>query len=78
MRTILGTSGELSQLDEVISTNLSSLERKLPALPKLRKFGRLGIPVFDQEHEYSLMLSKDLPSRIIKQRSTFTVSSIKM
>ena len=44
MRTIPDISGELSQLDEVRSTDLSSIERKLPALPA--KLGRLGIPTF--------------------------------
>ena len=73
MRTIPGITDQLNQLDEVIISEFisaitggihcSSVERKLFSLPS--KLGGLGIP--NQEYEYSLMLSKDISTRIMKQ-----------
>ena len=79
MRTILDISDQLNQLDEVITSELipaitggircSNIERKLLSLSS--KLGGLGIPIFaeisNQEYEYSLMLSKDLSPKIMKQ-----------
>ena len=79
MRTISDISDQLNQLDEVITsefipattggTYCSNIERKLLSLPS--KFRGLGIPIFaeisNQEYEYSLMLSKDISTRIMKQ-----------
>ena len=79
MRTITDISGMLNQLDAVITsefipaitvgTHCSNIERKLLSLPP--KLGGLGIPIFaefaNQEYKYSLMLSKDLSTRIMKQ-----------
>ena len=79
MRTVPDISDQLNQLDEVITSEFipaitvgihcSNIERKLLSLPS--KLGRLGIPIFteisNQEYEYSLMLSKDLSTRIMKQ-----------
>ena len=81
MRTLPGISNELSQLDEEITTEFlpsitggihcTSIERKLLALPA--KLSGLRIPIFaensDQEHEYSLMISKDLSARIMKEET---------
>ena len=79
MRTIPHISDQLNQLDEIITSEFippitggrhrSNIKRKLLSLPS--KLGRLGIPIFaeisNQEYEYSLMLSKDLSTRIMKQ-----------
>ena len=79
MRTIPGIKDQLNQLDELITSEFipaitggihcSDIERKLLSLPS--KLGGLGIPIFaeisNQEYEYSLMLSKDLSTRIMKQ-----------
>ena len=79
MRTIPDISDQLKQLDELITSEFipaitggihcSDIERKLLSLPS--KLGGLGIPIFaeisNQEYEYSLMLSKDLSTRIMKQ-----------
>ena len=79
MRTIPGITDQLNQLDELITSEFipaitggihcSDIERKLLSLPS--KLGGLGIPIFaeisNQEYEYSLMLSKDLSTRIMKQ-----------
>ena len=79
VRTIHDISDQLNQLDDVITSELipaitggmhcSNNERKL--LPLSSKLGGLGIPIFakisNQEYEYSLMLSKDLSTRIMKQ-----------
>ena len=79
MRTIPDISVQLKQLGEVITSELipaitggihcSNTERKLLPLPS--KLGGLGIPILaeisNQECEYSLMLSKDLSTRIMKQ-----------
>ena len=76
MRTIPDISDQLNQLDELITSEFipaitggihcSDIERKLLSLPL-----NLGIPIFaeisNQEYEYSLMLSKDLSTRIMKQ-----------
>ena len=83
MRTIPEISEQLYQLDEVITSEFipaitggihrPNIERKLLSLPsKLgEEGGELRIPIFaeipNQEYEYSLMLSKDLSTRIIKQ-----------
>ena len=79
MRTVPDISDQLNQLDEVIISGFipaitgevhsSNIVRKLLSLPsKSRGF---GIPIFadisNQECEYSLMLSKDLSTRIMKQ-----------
>ena len=79
MRTIPDISDQLNQLDELITSEFipaitggihcSDIERKLLSLPS--KLGGLGILIFteisNQEYEYSLMLSKDLSTRIMKQ-----------
>ena len=79
MRTIPDISDQLNQLDELITSEFipaitggihcSDIERKLLSLPS--KLGGLGIPIFveisNEEYEYSLMLSKDLSTRIMKQ-----------
>ena len=79
MRTIPGIKDQLNQLVELITSEFipaitggihcSDIERKLLSLPS--KLGGLGIPIFaeisNQEYEYSLMLSKDLSTRIMKQ-----------
>ena len=79
MRTIPDISDQLNQLDELITSEFipvitggircSDIERKLLSL--LSQLGGLGIPIFteisNQEYEYSLMLSKDLSTRIMKQ-----------
>ena len=79
MKTIPDISDQLNQLDEVITSEFipaftggihcSDIERKLLSFPS--KLGGLGIPMFaeisNQEYEYSLMLSKDLSTRIMKQ-----------
>ena len=76
MRTIPDISDQLNQLDELITPEFipaitggihcSDIERKLLSLPL-----NLGIAIFaeisNQEYEYSLILSKDLSTRIIKQ-----------
>ena len=83
MRTIPDISDQLNQLDEVITSEFipaitggircSNIERKLLSLPsKLGgRGGGPGIPIFaeisNQEYEYSLILSKDLSTRIMKQ-----------
>ena len=78
MRTIPDISDQLNQIDEVITSELipvitggihnSNIERKLLSLPS--KLAGFGIPIFgeisNQEYEYSLMLSKDLSTRIMK------------
>ena len=79
MRTIPDISDQLNQLEELITSEFipaitggircSDIERKLLSL--LSQLGGLGIPIFaeisNQEYEYSLMLSKDLSTRIMKQ-----------
>ena len=79
MRTIPNISDQLNQLDgEIISEfkpaitggiHCSDIERQLLSLSS--KLGGLGILIFaeilNQEYEYSLMLSKDLSTRILKQ-----------
>ena len=79
MRTIPDISDQLNQLDEVITsrfisaviggTHCSKIGRKLLSLPS--KLGGLGIPIFaeipNQEYEFSLILSKDLATKIMKQ-----------
>ena len=79
MRTIPDISDQLNQLDELLTSEFipvitgripcSDINRKLLSLPS--NLGGLGIPIFaettNQEYEYSLMLSKDLLTRIIKQ-----------
>ena len=79
MRTIPDISDQLNQLDEVITSefipvitggiNCSNIEKKLLWLPS--KLGWLGIPIFtdisNQEYEYSLILIKDISTRIMKQ-----------
>ena len=79
MRIMHGISDQLNQPDEVITSKFipaitggihcSNIERKLLSFPS--KLGGLGIPIFaeisNQEYEYSLMLSKDLSTRIMKQ-----------
>ena len=79
MRTIPDISDQLNQLDEVITSEFipamteglhcSNIARKLLSL--LSKLGRLDIPIFaeisNQEYGYSLMLSKDPSTRIMKQ-----------
>ena len=76
MRTIPDISDQLNQRDQLITSEFipaitggihcSDIERKLLSLPL-----NLGIPIFaeisNQEYEYSLMLSKDLSTRIMKQ-----------
>ena len=71
-RTIPDISGQLNQLDELITSEFipaitggihcSDIERKLLSFPS--KLGGLGIPMFaeisNQEYEYSLMLSKKI------------------
>ena len=79
MRTIPDILDQLNQLDELLTSEFipaitggihcSDIERKLLSLPS--KLGGLGIPIFleisNEEYEYSLMLSKDLSTRIMKQ-----------
>ena len=79
IRTIPNISDQLNQLDgEIISEfkraitggiHCSNIERQLLSLSS--KLGGLGILIFaeilNQEYEYSLMLSKDLLTRILKQ-----------
>ena len=79
MRTIPNISDQLNQLDgEIISEfkpaitggiHCSDIERQLLSLSS--KLGGLGIlilaEILNQEYEYSLMLSKDLLTRILKQ-----------
>ena len=79
IRTIPNISDQLNQLDgEIISEfkraitggiHCSDIERQLLSLSS--KLGGLGILIFaeilNQEYEYSLMLSKDLLTRILKQ-----------
>ena len=79
MRTIPDISDQLNQLHELKTPEFipaitggihcSDIERKLLSLPS--KLGGLGILIFteisNQEYEYSLMLSKDLSTRIVKQ-----------
>ena len=76
--TILDISDQLNQLDQVITSesvttiiggmHCSNIERKLLSLPS--KLGGLGIPIFaevsNQKYESSLILSKDLSTRIMK------------
>ena len=73
MRTIPDISDQLKRLDEVIISEFiptitgrihySNIERKLLSLPS--KLVVLGIP--NQEYENSLILSKDLSTRIVEQ-----------
>ena len=80
MRTIPNIKTQLKQLDDVIRTefipaitggiNCSDTERRLMSLPP--RFGGLGIPIFSEsakkEYEYSIILSKDLTTKIINQQ----------
>ena len=80
MRTIPDISDQLNQLDEVITSELipaitggmhcSNIERKLLPLPS--KLEGAWYPNlrrnFKSRYEYSLMLSKDLSTRIMKQK----------
>ena len=73
MRAIPDISDQLKRLDEVIISEFiptitgrihySNIERKLLSLPS--KLVVLGIP--NQEYENSLILSKDLSTRIVEQ-----------
>ena len=77
MRTIPDISDQLNQLDDVIT--YESQEGYIVLILRgnyyhsLQNWGEggLGIPIFakisNQEYEYSLMLSKDLSTRIMKQ-----------
>ena len=79
MRTIPDISDQQNQLDKLITSKFipaitggihcSNIERKLLSLPS--KLWGLGILIFaeisNQGYEYSLMLSKDLLTRIMKQ-----------
>ena len=80
MRTTPDISNQLNQLHKLITSEFiatvtggihcSDIERRLLSPPS-KLGGGLGIPIFaeisNQEYEYSLMLSKDLSTRIIKQ-----------
>ena len=84
MRTIPDISDQLNQLEELVTSEFipaiiggihcSDIERKLLSLPS--KLGGLGILIFaeisNQEYEYSLMLSKDISTRIAKQEIQLT------
>ena len=52
----------------------STIERNLLSLPS--KLRVLGIPIFadipNQEHEYSLVLSKDLSTKIVNQEILYS------
>ena len=73
MRTIPDISDQLKRLDEVIISEFiptitgrihySNIERKLLSLPS--KLVVLGVP--NQEYENSLILLKDLSTRIVEQ-----------
>ena len=87
MRTLLNTKNPLKQLNDVIRTefipattggiNCSDTERRLMSLPP--RFGGLGIPIFSEsaqkEYEFSIILSKDLTTKIINQQPQFATNS---
>ena len=79
MRTVSNILDQLNQLDEIITSEFipaitggihcSNIKRKLLSLSS--NLGGLGIQIFaeisNQEYEYSLMSSKDLLTRVMKQ-----------
>ena len=71
VRTIPIDGEIISEFKRAITGGIhcSDIERQLLSLPS--KLGGLGILIFaeilNQEYEYSLMLSKDLSTRILKQ-----------
>ena len=87
MRTIPNIKTQLKQLDDVIRTefipaitggiNCSDTERRLMSLPP--RFGGLGIPIFSEsaqkEYEFSIILSKDLTTKIINQQPQFATNN---
>ena len=87
MRTIPNIKTQLKQLDDVIRTefipaitggiNCSDTERRLMSLPP--RFEGLGIPIFSEsaqkEYEFSIILSKDLTTKIINQQSQFATNN---
>ena len=87
MRTIPNIKTQLKQLDDVIRTelipavtggvNCSETERRLVSLPP--RFGGLGIPIFSEsaqkEYEFSIILSKDLTTKIINQQPQFATNN---
>ena len=87
MRIVPNFKSQLIQLEYVIRTefipaitggiNCSDTERRLMSLPP--RFGGLGIPIFSEsaqkEYEFSIILSKDLTTKIINQQPQFATNN---
>ena len=87
MRIVPNFKSQLIQLEYIIRTefipaitggiNCSDTERRSMSLPP--RFGGLGIPIFSEsaqkEYEFSIILSKDLTTKIINQQPQFATNN---